>query len=252
MHPILFKIGSINIYTYGFFVFLGILSAYLFLVKEFKREGISLVIAEDLFFWVIIISMVSARLTFILLNFNEFINSPLSFLFSGSGFVFYGGFIGGLITGIIFLKKKKLPILRILDVVSPAIPLGHSLGRIGCFSYGCCYGKPTTSFWGVLFPPDSPAGMTGLPVIPTQLISSFFLLVIFVILLLVRDRKIFRGGVFVTYLFLYGIFRFLIEFIRGDERGFFWIFSISQWLAMGFIILSLFLTLKLKSSSPED
>ncbi|OQX88164.1 MAG: hypothetical protein B6D55_01260 [Candidatus Omnitrophica bacterium 4484_70.2] len=126
------------------------------------------------------------------------------------------------------------------------MPLGHSLGRWGCFFNGCCYGKPTTSWIGVKFPPDSPAGILGEKVIPTQLISLFFLLVIFFILLNLRKRKKFKGEIFLSYLILYGIFRFIIEFFRGDPRGYIFIFSTSQFISLIVVAIGISMWKKVK------
>lgn len=239
MHPILFKIGPLTFYTYGFFVFLGILCGYLFALKESRRYGIEKDKVSDLLFWALLSGFISARLLYIVINWKDFLDAPLGFILSGSGFVFYGGLVGGVLSLCFFIKKYKLSFLKTLDLLAPALSLGHSLGRIGCFFYGCCYGKPASSFIGIAFPPGSPAGYMQLPVIPTQLISSFFIAVIFVILLVVRDKKFFKGAVFLSYISLYSIFRFIIEFYRGDERGFFLFFSISQWLSLIFLVFAL-------------
>jgi phosphatidylglycerol:prolipoprotein diacylglycerol transferase len=128
----------------------------------------------------------------------------------------------------------------LIDVIAIGIPLGHAFGRLGCFFYGCCYGKPTDSFIGVLFPPDSAAGYLGVKVIPTQLISSFFLFVLFFILLFLRKKKRFDGQIALSYIILYSIFRFLIEFFRGDPRGTFLHLSTSQFISLILVVISAF------------
>lgn len=238
MYPVLFKIGFLTIYTYGFFVFLGILAGYLFSLKEaprynFKRETVS-----DLIFWTIIGGFISSRLGYIIINWRDFLKAPLSFIISPGGFVFYPGLAGGLLSLFIFTKRRKLPLLKILDFLSPSLSLAHSLGRIGCFFYGCCYGRPTKSFIGIKFPSESPAGALGVRVIPTQLISSFFLLVIFVILLFLRNKKLSEGKIFFSYLGLYSAFRFIIEFYRGDCIGYFFNLSVGQWVSLGVFLIS--------------
>ncbi len=237
MHPVLFKIGPVTIATYGLFVSLGVIAGYLFSLKGSSRCGISANKISDLLFVSLASGFITARVFYILINWDYFIQAPMALIFSRSGFVFYGGLIGGGLAGWIFVQRNKLPALTVLDLIAPAVALGHSLGRLGCFSYGCCYGKPTSSFIGMVFPAGSPAGI-GEPVIPTQLISSFFLLVIFFLLLFVRDRKKFEGQVFLSYLFLYGLFRFIIEFYRGDPRGYWGIFSVSQWISLFLIGVS--------------
>jgi len=241
MHPILIKIGGVSIGTYGFFVFLGIALAYIFLLNQTKHYNISKDTAGDIVFWAIIGGFASARLFYIAINWQDFIISPWQYLFSRSGFVFYPGLLGGALAVFIFIKHKKLSLLNTADFLAPAIPLAHSLGRVGCFFFGCCYGKPANCRICLLFPPNSPAGLLHKPVIPTQLISSFCLLAIFTALVVIRDHKRFKGQVFFSYLILYGIFRFIIEFFRGDPRGYFWIFSTSQWFALAIVPLAVFL-----------
>jgi len=241
MHPILFRVGPITIYTYGLFIFLGILVAYLITLREAKKEGIRKEIFSSLVFWILIFSFLGARIFYIFINFKDFLKTPFEFIFSRSGFVFYGGIIAGLVSSFYFYLHYKINFLKFADIVSLGIPLGHAFGRIGCFFYGCCYGKPTDSFLGVLFPPQAPAGILRVKVIPIQLISSFFLLLIFIFLKNFRKRRRFEGEVFFVYLFLYGIFRFFIEFFRGDPRPYIFGFSIFQWISLILVILSSFL-----------
>jgi len=241
MYPVLFKIGPItvfsktfhiNIYTYGFFIFLGILAGLIFTLKECKRAGLPKDKIVDLIFWSILAGFLSSRILYIIVNWKYFAAEPFTFILSGSGFVFYGAFFGGFAAILVLARKNNLHLGKTLDIIAPSFALGHSLGRIGCFFYGCCYGVHTSSFIGVVFPAGSPAASLPQPVIPTQIISSFFLMVIFTVLLCVRDRKTFDGQVVLTYIILYAFFRFIIEFYRGDPRGSFLSFSISQWLSL--------------------
>ncbi len=250
MHPILIKIGEFSISTYGFFVFLGAAAAYIFLLNESKLYNISADITADIIFWAMIGGFTAARLFYIILNWQDFLYSPWHYLFSRSGFVFYPGLLGGILAVSVFIKRKKIGLLKTADFIAPAIPLAHSLGRIGCFSYGCCYGKPANCKICMLFPPNSPAGRLGVPVIPTQLISSFFLILIFISLIFIRDHRRFKGQIFFCYLMLYGIFRFIIEFFRGDPRGYLGIFSTSQWFAL--LIVPIVLVLYWQNSKRRE
>lgn len=244
MFPILFKIGPITIYTYGVFVFLGILSGYLFCLKEAKKENIESKVFADIIFWSILFGFIGARIFYILVEFEHFLKNPIAFIFSRAGFVFYGGVIFGLGTFYLLTKKHKLNFLRLADIVALSIPLGHSLGRLGCFFYGCCYGKPTTSWIGIRFPLDSPAGSSGVKVIPTQLISAFFLLLLFFTLLIIRKKQRFRGQILLSYFTFYGLFRFIIEFYRGDPRGYIGFLSTSQFISLIVVGISLFIWIK--------
>ncbi len=248
MHPVLFKIGPITIYTYGVFVFLGVITTYWFSLKEAKKLRLDDNKFSSLFFWTVIWGFIGARLLYVVVEWKWFLEHPFNTLFSRSGFVFYGGIITGFVVFCILNRRYEWDFRRIADIVGGYIPLGHAIGRLGCFSYGCCYGKPTTSWVGILFPPSSPAGMVGEPVIPTQLISSFFLFLIFIVLTLFKKHKRFDGQIMLLYFILYGVFRFIIEFFRGDPRGFIGILSTSQWLSLLVVVFSFFMWVKINSS----
>ncbi len=161
------------------------------------------------------------------------------------GLTFYGGLFGG-IAGFLFVyyvfirKSSTLKIGECFKIAPPAITIGHAFGRIGCFLAGCCYGKPTDSWIGVKFP------FLSEPVIPTQLIESIFLFLLTAVLLVLIFKFNFKYT-FVVYLGAYSIFRFIIEFFRGDERGqFLGIFSPSQvWsIFIWIVIVPFFFILK--------
>ncbi|MBP7088024.1 MAG: prolipoprotein diacylglyceryl transferase [Candidatus Omnitrophica bacterium] len=249
MHPVLFQLGPITIYTYGFFVFLGVLSAYLVCRKQAKNNAIDLNIFSDIFFWTLIFAFIGARILYLFVEWEIFLENPLGAIFSRSGFVFYGGIIGGVASAIIIARRKKIDFFKLADIFAVGIPLGHSLGRLGCFFYGCCYGKPSEAFYALLFPAGSPAGGLGVKVIPTQLISAFALFLIFFLLLVISKHKKFNGQILVSYLFIYGIFRFLIEFLRGDPRGEVFMFSTSQIVSIITVIVSIILFFRFKRSS---
>lgn len=246
MHPHLFNLGPIPIYTYGFFVFLGVLFSYFIAIKEANRVKIETKVFSDIFFWSLLSAFAGARLLYILVNLNHLFTDPWDIIFSRSGFVFYGGIISGGVAIYYLAKYYKIKFLKLADIFSMVIPLGHSLGRIGCFYYGCCYGRPTDSWLGMKFPANCPAGSLGVKVIPTQLIEALFLLLIFAILFILQRRKHFLGQIFIAYLILYGSFRFIIEFFRFDPRGQFLNLSTSQYIALLAIILGLILYLKIK------
>lgn len=242
MHPILFKIGNFTIPTYGVFVFLGVISAYLLSIKEAKRCGLNDEKFSDLVFWSIIFGFVGARVLYIFVEWQWFIHDPWAIILSRSGFVFYGGVIGSSAAFYIVSKRKGIGFLKAADIAALYIPLAHALGRIGCFFYGCCYGKVTKNWCGFKFSANSPAGMLGdVKLIPTQLISSLALCLIFVLLRVCYDNKKNDGVILFLYILSYSIFRFLIEFIRFDYRGVLFGLSTSQFIAIVMVLLSLFL-----------
>ena len=238
MFPELFKIGPLTIYSYGAMVVLGIIFAYLVSLQEAVRKNIDKKIFSDLIFWSLVWGFLGARLVYILVEFRSFLADPLALLFSRAGFVFYGGIIFGLGALFFLTRKYSLPFYRVTDCFALSVPLAHALGRIGCFLYGCCYGKATDSWAGVLFPPDSPAGWAGVKVIPVQLISALSLFFLFFLLFALRKRLRPDGMMTVFYLSFYSVFRFIIEFFRGDPRGFLGGFSLAQWISLLMLILS--------------
>ncbi len=247
MYPILCKIGPLTIYTYGFFVFLGVVLGCIICSREAVNQGINKDIFSNIFFWVLITGFLGARVFYIIIEWQGFLNDPWAFIFSNSGFVFYGGVVFG-ISSLYFLSRKyKISFFKLSDILSLGAPLAHALGRVGCFFYGCCYGIVSNSFLGVLFPPDSPAGFLGVKVIPIQLVSSFFLLIIFGILMFIKRKKKFDGQLFMFYILLYSIFRFCVEFFRGDPRGKVICLSTSQFISLVMIVLTLYLYKKVKN-----
>lgn len=242
MYQILFRIGKLEISTYGVLVSLGVLLSYTLATKIAQKEKINIKKFSNLLFYTVISGFIGARLLYIFTELPYFWEHPLQMVFSRSGFVFYGGIIGGLICFYILTKKYRLDLWQCIDIVSVVIPLGHFLGRLGCFSYGCCYGKVTHSWWGLKFPPYSPAGSVGEKVIPTQLIEAVFLLFLFFVLYSLYKRlKYQKGLIFFIYILSYSIFRFFIEFLRGDPRGYIGVFSTSQIISFMIVFMSLIL-----------
>ncbi|MCP4652228.1 MAG: prolipoprotein diacylglyceryl transferase [Candidatus Omnitrophica bacterium] len=225
MHPILCKIGPFTIYTYGFCVFLGVLAGYAIASKEAKRVGIKYDDFSDIFFWSLIFSFLGARLLYILVEFKDFLTNPLNMIFARAGFVFFGGVVGGLTTIYLLTRRKNINFLKYSDIIILGVPLGHAFGRIGCFFYGCCYGKLEAVF-------------------PIQLISACGLFVIFVTFWILRRRKKFDGALVFAYLITYGLFRFIIEFFRQDPRGYVEFLSTSQIFSIFSIIAGAFLYFK--------
>ncbi len=232
MHPILCKIGPFTLYTYGLFVAAGILLGYLIALKNAPKYSIPQTVVSDLTFWAILGGILFARSFYILLNFSDFLEHPGSYVLSSAGFVFYAGLIGGIFIVFLFAKYKKLYFFRLLDLYAPSLAIGHALGRIGCFAYGCCYGKPTNSIFGLRFPVQSPAGMGGTKVLPTQLFESGVLFLIFFLLTRKMRSTLPPGILFASYLSLYSSSRFLLEFLRDDPRGEWLFLSTSQWFSI--------------------
>ncbi len=247
MHPILFKIGPITIYTYGFFLALGILLAYRVGKKRATEVNIERSLFFNLFFWALISGFIGARIAFIVLNWVELKTDPLRMLLDRGGFIFFGGVFLALISLFLFSRKYQIRFLKVTDLFALVLPLGQSLGRIGCFAYGCCYGIPTQSWLGLEFPINSPAGAMETKIIPTQLISAGFLFLLFIFLFKLRNR-VRLGKLTGYYLLFYALFRLIIEFFRGDSVGFFLFLPAPQWISL----LTIFLAIYILSRSPGN
>ena len=152
------------------------------------------------------------------------------------------------------LRRHALPVWKVADITAPAIAIAHAFGRVGCFAAGCCYGIPTDAPWGVTFTNSYSGTLVGvplnIPLHPTQLYSALGNLAIFGVLLWLYRRKRFDGQVFWSYTVLYGIFRFAVEFWRGDPRGtmFSGMLSTSQFVAILMVTVGLGMLARLQMS----
>ncbi len=220
MYPVLFKFGNVAIYTYGLFIALGFLSGIAIAKKEAKRVGEDPERITDLCFFILIAAIVGSRLFYVITAPEAFMKNPLEiFRIWNGGLVFFGGFIGSLVTTVVYLRWHGMHPWKTLDLLVPGGAFGHFLGRIGCFFAGCCYGEICHLPWAVTFTNPESLAPTRIPLHPTQLYSALNNLIIFAILWGLRKRKRFHGQVFLIYVFLYGITRSIIEVFRGDFRG---------------------------------
>lgn len=243
MHPVLFHFGPFTAYTYGFFMALAFGVSISLLARDAQRWLAPVVgrekeiVREEVwnFFLLGVIpaSLVGARLFYVLENHTEFEERwwEAFYLWQG-GLVFYGGLLFGVGTAFFLLRRRGWPILLFLDITAPYILLGHVFGRLGCFANGCCAGLPNEKY-GMVFS----ALQDGLPHLPVQLYEAAGNLLVFLFLWFLRQRWLSRRGwMFSFYLFFYGTFRFLLEFLRRDPEGprFFSVFlSPSQALSVG-------------------
>lgn len=224
MHPILFHVRDFPVNTYGVFLALAFLGAIFVTVRLAQRDGLPKEKIYDLCLWLLLSSLVGSKLLMLLTE-PDYRRNPLllfSLDFLRSGGVFYGGLLGAIIAGYILMRRWKLPWWKTADACAPGIALGNVLGRLGCFSAGCCWGKDTILPWGVSFPPEGheiTGVRTGVHLHPTQLYESFSMLIVFFFLLWLHKRKKFSGQVILAYAIIYATVRFLIEFVRDDPRG---------------------------------
>jgi len=247
MFPRLFHLGNFGVPTYGVLVALGVLIGLWISVRNSTKQGIKPENAWDFGIAIVLAGIVGAKVLYVILDWNSghAFGQNLREIFSletlQAGGVFSGGLVAAFAVAAWFLRKHHMPALATCDAFAPGLAMGHAIGRLGCFAAGCCYGKPTDHFWGVTFknllPP--PVADALVPREPTQLFESAVELGIFFLLTWMFARKKFDGQIFGAYLFLYGIARFFIEFLRGDEgRGsvFGGAMSGTQLIAMGLVL----------------
>ncbi len=235
MHNELFTIGSVTIYGYGLMIAIGALSGVLMAAWRGKKHGKDWNLVFDISLWGLIAGLIGARLTYVLRHLSDFIAKPKELL-GTDGYIVYGGVILGILVGALLCKIKKVSFLEMADLIIPSVALGQGFGRIGCFLAGCCYGARTESILGVFFPADSYAP-SGVALWPTQLFSSAGDFLLVVILILLSRTKLPKGSICSFYLILYGIGRFLIEFLRDDERGYIGALTNNQVVSIGFVLL---------------
>jgi phosphatidylglycerol:prolipoprotein diacylglycerol transferase len=293
MFPILFRIplpgiGPITIHTYGALLIVAFLVAITVARRLAKREQIDADRIVDLGVYAILGGLVGAKVLLLIVDRDFYSRQFSSILAEGGGSVgetlsglgrigafigtiaemafsllqaggvFYGGLIAGVAVALWYMRRTGLPLWRAADVTAPAIAIAHAFGRVGCFAAGCCYGIPTELPWGTTFTNSYSGTLVGVPLNialhPTQLYSVLGNLFIFGMLMWFYKRKQFNGQVFWVYALSYGIFRFVVEFWRGDPRGslFGGALSTSQFVAIVMVTVALGMLARLRMNNAPD
>ncbi len=222
MHPVLIRIGPLSIHTYGVLVAAGFLLGLALALRQGKKNGIPPERIIDLGFYALLAAIVGSRLLFVAINAGHYLKHPLDIIrIWEGGLVFYGGLLLAVPVALWYIKKHALDMWNIMDILAPSVAIGHAVGRLGCFSAGCCYGKPAGVPWAVTFLDPESLARIGIPLHPTQLYESLGEFLNFLILVTLRRHQSFKGQIFWTYIFLYSVLRFTVEFFRGDAaRGY--------------------------------
>lgn len=250
MHPYLGAIptpwGGIPIYSYGVLVAAGVLLGLWYARRYAARHtAIDPERVWNLGIYMVLAGLLGAKVWFVCSSGSYFWQHKSEiFAFSTlqSGGTFYGGVFGALLVAVLYAHFNGLPALSLTDSYSAGLPLGHAIGRLGCFAAGCCFGKPTWLPWGVTFTSSRAAELVGtplnIPLHPTQLYEAGAEFLNFLILVWLARRQRFRGEIFATFLVLYGIERGLIEFVRWDPGRTLFLhgrFSLMQVVSLAFI-----------------
>lgn len=250
VYPFLIHFGRFTITGYGIMMMFAFLVAGWVYAKEVARAGLDTAIAWDTVVFAVLGGLLGGKLYYAAL-----VGDPRA-LFSRGGLVWYGGFAGGLIAVFGYMWWKRLPIRRLLDLISPAMVVGYLLGRVGCFLVGDDYGIPTSVPWGMAFPRGSPPSTAAvleqqfhvtlppgtpaeqvLAVHPTQLYEVALMFAIFLVLWRVREHQHGAGWLFGLYLMLSTTERFLVEFLRAKDDRFFAPFTLAQVLSVAVVLI---------------
>lgn len=237
MYPEIFRIGNFAVTSFGVMMFLAFLTAAWATGAQLRRYGLPKELAWDVLAWVALGGIVGAKLYYLGLHWEALLANPVGELLSRGGLVWYGGLIGGVVAYYLQIRARKLPLATMFDATAPALALGYAVGRMGCFLVGDDYGRYTDGPLGIAFPEGAPVSTAGylrsigdtnipqsipdaavVPVHPTQLYEVGLALIMFAILWrLGRQRGLRTGQLFAVYMALYGVERFLIEFVRAKS-----------------------------------
>ncbi len=224
MHPVCFYIGSRPIYWYGVMMALAFMAGVIHWTRLGRHAGRDSAFASDLALWIMIGGVGGARIAYVAANWPDYAAAPWTvFRVDQGGLIYYGGFFGALAALFLFARIRHERLLGLLDFVATAVPLGHAIGRVGCFLNGCCGGKPVADWLA----PGSHVGLLsalrplmtfGLPNYPVQLYESAYNLVVYALLRRAYRRPHSGGAITAQYLMWYPAGRFFLEWLRGDGR----------------------------------
>jgi phosphatidylglycerol:prolipoprotein diacylglycerol transferase len=233
VYPTLFRIGTFEITSFGVMVAIGALVGIWLFGRELARSGLPEDAANAAVAGVLG-GLLGAKLLWTAEHLGE--APALSLLLSRGGMSWFGGLVGGVVAGLIVMRRQRLPIVRTLAAATPALAVGHAIGRIGCFLVGDDYGRPSDLPWAVAFPQGLPP--TTDRVHPTQLYEMAALFVLAAVLIAWRRRGVPDGVVLGRYLLIAGAIRFAIEFVRVNVRVL-GPFTVAHLIAAGLMIVGL-------------
>ena len=239
MHPDIVSLGPFHIRSYGLMLALGFFSGIILAARRAKKTGESPDHIYNIAVWGVIFSLIGARLSYVITHYSEFrapeetsgimrmlVEMRNMFWPVGSdgqvgisGLIYYGGLILATAAAVVYIRSHRLNLPKYLDILAPSIPLGEAFTRIGCFLNGCCFGGPTDSVFGVVFPDSCAAGsiFEGQTIHPTQLYNSFAALLIMGLILWLERYKRFDGYSATLFFMLYPVARFFTDFFRYYE-----------------------------------
>jgi phosphatidylglycerol:prolipoprotein diacylglycerol transferase len=221
LYPVIFRLGPITVYSFGVLMAVGFYFGALATVTEYKRRGGDPEPMWNLLVWIFLAGLVGARIFSLLNDPAALMRSPLSEVFAGSGFVWYGGLIGGILASAILVRRYQVRLVTLMDCCAPGLAIGQAIGRIGCHVSGDGdWGIPTTLPWGYAYENaivgwDFPPGVV---VHPTPIYEAIAYTLVFAVIWALRKRNLSEGTPFSLYLIGTSATRFAVEFIRINPR----------------------------------
>ena len=253
MFPKLVEWGSFYLPTYGVLVAAAFLVAIWLTVRLGKRAGLSAELVTNLAVYCALAGMLGAKLLMFIFDWQKYASGELElFAFSTlqAAGVYQGGLLLALLTAYLYMRHMNMPKLLTCDVFAPGLALGHAVGRLGCFSAGCCWGQQCDRSWAVTFRDPDAHELTGvplgIPLHPTQIYEAAAELLIFALLLWYIRRPHKTGTVIGLYLVLYSVARFVVELYRHHDQAlpFGGPWSLTQWISLATLGIGIWLVVK--------
>ncbi len=233
----LFQIGPVVIHAYGLFIGIGIIAAYLAGHIRAEKLGLESEKLIDLILSCVIFGFLCAKILYWITIWRDIVENPSLMLSFGSGFVVYGGIIGGIVAGYVFCRLNHYSFVRYADLMLPSVALAQGFGRIGCWVAGCCYGMECDCLISITYT-NSALAPNNVALLPTQAISALLNFCHFALLVFIAKKCKKPGVVSGCYLVFYSVGRFVIEMFRGDlVRGQVGVVTTSQFISL-FVVLA--------------
>jgi phosphatidylglycerol:prolipoprotein diacylglycerol transferase len=267
VYPVIFEVpswvpilGGEPITSFGVMMLLSFLTAGYVLRAEMRRMGEDPEKAWDMVFMAVIGGIVGAKAYYVLLNYERLVTDPFGLIFARGGLVWYGGFLLATALVVWEIRRQKLPLPQMADACAPAISLAYAVGRVGCFLVGDDWGRPTASWVGVRFPQGAPPSRVDIierdfgiavdpelverygqivPVHPTQLYEVGLSTLIFFFLWRIRRHEHQPGWLFMLWLSLAGLERFLVEFLRAKDDRFIGALTLAQVISLAIVAVAI-------------
>jgi phosphatidylglycerol:prolipoprotein diacylglycerol transferase len=238
MYPVLFHIGDFTFYSFGLMAALSIIVPALFVSRPLiKKAGVRNDFIYEAIVGTAIGGFVGARIWYLLEHWGTVRHHLWGSLFSGTGFVWYGGLVGGVLTVMVIAHFRKVNLGVLFNAAAPALAIGYAIGRIGCQLAGDGdYGKPSTLPWAMGYPHGTVPTPPGVRVQPTPVYEILAMSVVFWVLWRMAKKDQPPWYVFGWFLVLSAVERFLVEFVRRNPIWF-WHLTQPQWVAVGSFVL---------------